>query len=384
MKNLVLKKVLKGTIFPLISFINKLIPKSDKRVLLHIPSKRLVYSLGPIKDYLIENGYDKKYNISYGYLDIEGLGDANWVNKLAMLRSMLIFLRAKHVFYTSGQIPIKPSKEQIVVHVQHGNAHFKPVGKLANIDNGDELFFTYMIASSELFIPIFAKEYGCSEDRIIVAGEPMADAMLKAPKNFYDFKSYNKVLVWVPTFRQSDLMGYKDSNLDTLVPLFDADDYQELNTALSKFNIKLIIKLHPIQSVPTGMQHHFSHLSVYSHDEFVASEYDLFTLIANSDGLIGDYSGVSLQYLLTDKPQAYVVPDIDDYARNRGFVFDNPELYMGGHIVKSKQEFYEFLSDFANNNDIYREKRHWVCNKMYKYKDSNSCERIVKLSGMCL
>ena len=38
MKNLVLKNMLKGSVFPVISFINKLIPKSDKRVLLHIPS----------------------------------------------------------------------------------------------------------------------------------------------------------------------------------------------------------------------------------------------------------------------------------------------------------------------------------------------------------
>ena len=73
--------------------------------------------------------------------------------------------------------------------------------------------------------------------------------------------------------------------------------------------------------------------------------------------MIGDYSGVSLQYLLTDRPQAYVVPDIDDYAKNRGFVFENPEDYMGGHIVKTKDEFVQFIKDFAEGKDIYKEKR---------------------------
>jgi CDP-glycerol glycerophosphotransferase (TagB/SpsB family) len=384
MKNLVIKNMLKGSIFPFISFINKLIPKNDNKVLLHIANKRFVYSLGPLKQYLIENGFDKKYKISYGYQDLEGFGDGKWVEKLAMIKSILRFMTSAHVFYTSGQIPIKPSKSQTVIHLCHGNPHFKPVGKLANIDNGDEFFFTYMLATSELYIPIEAREYECPESCIKVCGDPMADVMLKAPQGIYDFGSYDKLLVWAPTFRNSELMGYNDSNLNTLVPLFDVTDYPELNDLLAKHNIKLIVKLHPIQTVPAGMQRHFSHLSVYSHDEFVASAYDMYTLIANADGLIGDYSTVSMQYLLMDRPQAYVVPDIDDYKGNRGFVFDNPEDYMGGHIVKTKADFVNFIDDFANGKDVYRDKRHWVTDQVYKYKDANSCKRAVELSGMSI
>lgn len=384
MKNSKLKKILKKTIFPCLSFINKIIPKNSKRVLLYIPNERFVYSLGPLKEYLLKNGYDRKYKISFGYQDLERFGKGVFIKNLAVIKSMFTFFNARYVFYTSGQLPIKPSKKQTVIHIQHGNANFKPLGKLANIDNGDEFYFSYMIATSDLYIPIMSKEYDCPESCIKIAGDPMADALLKAEKNIYDFSSYSRLLVWIPTFRKSELMGYQDSNLDTLIPLFDADDYENLNSLLSNYNIKLIVKLHPIQTVPAGLQRHFSHLSIYSHDEFKNSEYDMYTLIAHSDGLIGDYSTVSMQYLLTDKPQAYVVPDIEDYAGNRGFVFDNPEDYMGGHIVKTKDEFRQFINDFAKGNDVYREKRHWVCNQIFKYKDANSCERIVKLSGMSI
>ena len=76
-----------------------------------------------------------------------------------------------------------------------------------------------------------------------------------------------------------------------------------------------------------------------------------------------------MQYLLLDRPEAFVVPDIDDYAGNRGFVFDNPIEYMGGHIIKTKDEFNQFIEDFANGNDIYKAKRHWVCDQVFKYKD---------------
>lgn len=384
MKNLIIKRFLKATIFNLLTKLNKVIKKNDNRVLLYIPSQSFVFSLGPLKEYLLKAGYDKKYQISYGYQDFEYMGDSNFVETIAFIKSVFFFLTARHVFYTAGQIPIKPSKNQIVIHLHHGTAHFKPLGKLANFDNGDEMFFTYMIASSDLYIPIMSREYDCPQNSIKVLGDPLADSLLRAKKDAYDFSSFNKTLVWVPTFRQSDSMGYKDSNLNTLIPLFKEEEYPGLNELLARYNIQLIVKLHPIQSTPPKMQRHFSHLSIYSHDEFEKSEYDLYTLIANSDGLIGDYSGVSLQYLLTDKPQAYVVPDIEDYARNRGFVFDNPEDYMGGHIVKTKNDFIKFIIHFAEGSDVYRVKRRWACDQIFKYKDSNTCERIVRLSGMCL
>lgn len=384
MKNLVIKNILKRSIFPFFSFVNRLTPKNDMRVLLYIPTKRFVFSLGPLRQYLLENGYDKKYKISYGVLDLEKYGKGKWVEKLAMIKSIFTFMISRHVFYTAGQLPIKPSKKQIVIHLQHGNATFKPLGKLANIDNGDEYFFTYMAATSELYVPIRAREYECPESHVKIVGDAMADAMLKAPRGVYDFSKYNKVLVWAPTFRNSENMGFKDSNLDTLIPLFDVNDYQELNCLLASYNIKLIVKLHPIQTAPKDTQRHFTHLSIYSHDEFAASEYDMYTLVANSDGLLGDYSTVSMQYLLLDRPEAFVVPDIDDYAGNRGFVFNHPEDYMGGHIIKTKKEFMQFIEDFASGNDIYREKRHWVCDQVFKYKDANCCKRVVELSEMSL
>lgn len=93
MKNLTLKRLIKKTIFPFFTFVNKLIPKNDNYVLLYIPGKRFVYSLGPIKQYLLENRYDKKYKISYGYQDLEHFGEGIWVEILAMIKSILFFFQ---------------------------------------------------------------------------------------------------------------------------------------------------------------------------------------------------------------------------------------------------------------------------------------------------
>ena len=192
------------------------------------------------------------------------------------------------------------------------------------------------------------------------------------------------MVLWLPTFRQSALISQIDSNLETLVPLFEEKDYSQLNEKLARYNIKLIVKLHVAQKCPEGILGNYSHFSIYSHQEFAKSGYELYQLIADSDVLIGDYSSASLQYLLTDRPQGYVVPDLDEYKVGRGLVFENPEDYMGGHIIKTKSQFYEFIDDIAANRDKYREKRHHVADQIFQYKDSLNCARAIALSEMSI
>ena len=384
LRNKSLKIFLKKTIFPFLSLVNKILPKYENIILLYTANKGVAFCNLTMRKYLLDHGYDKKYKIYCGIEKMIYAEDMPRVTFVSGIKAILVFLKSAHVFYTVGQIPIKPSKKQCVIQMQHGNADFKRMANSTNIGNGDEFFFTYMISPSDYYIKIHSDAYLCKESNIVVAGDPMCDDLLTAPRDSYNFSRFKKVLLWVPTYRQSDYFGYDDSHIDTLVPLFHEKDYEELNKVLAKYNIHLIVKLHPVQTAPKDAQRHFSHLSVYSHHEFEESEYDMYTLMAQVDGLIGDYSSASMQYLLTDRPMAFVVPDIDDYAKTRGFIFEHPEDYMGGHVVKTKEEFYRFIDDFANDRDLYREKRHWVCDQVYKYHDANSCERIVKLSGLTL
>lgn len=383
-KNTVLKKSLKGTIFPFITMLNKLIPKDDKTIMLYSANRGIIFCNLTLRKYLLEHGYDKKYSIVCGVEHMRYAEEIPGVKFVSGIKAILSFLRAGHVFYTAGQLPIKPSKKQCVIHMQHGNADFKKMGANTNINNGDEFFFTYMMSPSKFYVPHYASAYKCNESNIAIAGDPMCDELLSYPKDSYDFKKYKKMLVWLPTFRQSDDMGYDDSHLDTLIPLFAESDYPELEKELAKYNIRLIVKLHPVQSAPDGTQRHFEHLSVYSHKEFLDSDYEMYKMVACSDGLIGDYSSASMQYLHLDRPMAFVVPDLDDYKATRGFVFETPEDYMGGHIIKTKEEFYAFLKDFASGSDKYADKRHWVFDQIYEHHDGHSCERILKLSGISL
>ena len=381
-RNVFLKKIMKNTIFPFLTLVNKIIPKKDMQILLYSANGGICHSLVPIREYLLEHGYDRKYRIICGIEKLE-YAEKDKLEYCRQIKALFYFLCTKHVFYTAGQIPVKPSKQQIVIHLGHGNANFKACGSLTDISNGDEFFFTYMAASSELFIPSMVREYRCKRDNIAVIGDPLLDKLLTV-KEKYDLGQYKKVLLWVPTFRQSDYLGYDDSDMEEMIPLFTEDDYDDLNRELGERQIRLIVKLHPMQNIKKKCLHNDSYLNLYSDSEFRKEGFELYNLMAQVDGLIGDYSSTSLQYLLADKPQAYVVPDIAEYKEKRGFIFSDPETYMAGHIIKEKKEFWSFLDDIICERDIYAEKRAWVRGQAFQYTDNQNCKRAIRLSRIHL
>ena len=380
-RNVYLKKILKKSVFKMASLINIIIPKNDKIVLLYSANGGIEFSLIPLRRYLIEHDYIRRYRIICGVKNLE-YADETPLEYKGRIASFFLFFRAKHVFYTAGQIPIKPTKKQIVIHLSHGAANLKTMGHLSNINNGDEFFFTYMIATSPLYKEIIMKEYMCTEKNVVVIGDPVIDTLLNEKSAEPIFRDFSKMILWLPTFRQSDYLGYDDSTMENLVPLFSENEYEKINTKLAKYNIKMIVKIHPAQRNIYEGKRHFSHFEIYTHDEFVQKGYNVNRLMAQADVLLGDYSSASMQFLIFDRPQAFIVPDIDEYSKKRGFVFDNPEEYMGGAIVKNKRQFWEFIEEIVNNIDSYKRKRREVCDKLYSFKDNRNCERIIKLSKM--
>ena len=163
------------------------------------------------------------------------------------VKAIFYYLKSKYVFYTAGQLPIKPSKSQKVIHLQHGIT-FKTCGKLTHINNGNEFFFTDCLATSNIYKPIYSKAFGCSEEKIYINSEPVTDVFFNGYKK-YDLGNYNKIILWTPTFRQSDYLGYDDSETEELLPLFEEKDYSRLNEILKEYNFLLMVKIHPSQDL---------------------------------------------------------------------------------------------------------------------------------------
>ena len=247
-RNVALKKGLKNSVFKLVSMINRIIPKSDKLVLLYSANGGICHSLIPLRAYLINNGFYRKYKIICGIENLKFKDETEHVSFMNRLSAYIIFLRAGHVFYTVGQIPIKPSKTQCVIHLRHGNANFKNSGKKTNINNGDEFYFTYMCASSKFFTKIMEEEYDCSANNIAVVGDALIDQLLSDVNEKYDFSEYDKLIIWLPTFRQSDYLGYDDSSEENIVPLFSENEYEDINENKNDLYFDEFFPKYPIKS----------------------------------------------------------------------------------------------------------------------------------------
>lgn len=104
----------------------------------------------------------------------------------------------------------------------------------------------------------------------------------------------------------------------------------------------------------------------------------MYTLLRNADGLITDYSSVYFDYMLLNRPIGFAVEDMEKYKNKRGFIFDNPKEYMPGPEIRNLSDIEEFIENIVSGNDLYKEARESVNDKINYYKDGNCCKRVAE------
>lgn len=119
-------------------------------------------------------------------------------------------------------------------------------------------------------------------------------------------KKYNKVILWMPTFRKGGGFKRNDSLLDFEygIPLINTEkDFCEINDILKKNNTLLIIKIHPKQDIDTIKKLKticFENVFIVDNDVVKEKNIDVFKLLKNTDALISDYSSITYSYILLD------------------------------------------------------------------------------------
>ena len=377
-KNIRIKRFLVNNIFPIFSYINKIIPKDDRTVFFYCANDELNDNSEAVFNYLVEHRYNERYKIICGVGNPKKYRNRimDNVSFIPKSKCILQYMKSGHVLYCMGKMPIKPTKRQIVIHMWQG-VPMKKIGLLSNVSNGKEFFFTYVCAPSETWRPIMAAAFGCPEKNVCICGEPKADKLLIPKKECKE-----KLVIWAPTFRQSEYLGYNDSKQENLLPLFKQCEWQELNAYLKKCNVRMIVKLHPMQDLRGLTSLKLSNFEIYGAEAFAKEKGDIFEVMAQSDALISDYSGVFLDYLVLNRPICYVLDDYEDYKNTRGFVFENPLEYMPGQKAYVKEDLFTFIDDVANGVDSYFEERKNVNVRVNKYSDGKNCERVIKIAGI--
>ncbi len=252
--------------------------------------------------------------------------------------------------------------------------------------------YEYMPVISPLYKEVHERIYGLRSDQVIITGYPKQDWLFHpiegTLKEHFNIKEASKYIFWLPTFRESE--GSALSNLneysiggDTGLPVADSrEKLSKLNEVLSRNDMVLVIKLHPFQKRSAVNCEGFSNISIIENSDLRDKDIEINKILAKSDALISDYSSAAIDYLILNRPMAFVIEDVEEYSRSRGFVFDPVRDYFPGSEIFTFEDMLTFVDHIANGEDPSKEKREALRKKMHTYGDDQSSKRIIEFLGI--
>ena len=382
-RNVKLKVFLQNNIFPIFSWVNKMIEHRQDSIMFY-SNMGFRDNIKELYDHLVENGYNERYKIICSVSDYKKykntkIENVSFVNTI---KGFFYYFRVGYVFYSFGKLPVSPGKRQEVVQLWHGGPYKAPDEGQLKGHSWKRPYYTRFVSSSRHFIPLWSYSFSIPEDRIIVTGLPRNDIMYKNwPK--YDFGEYKKLILWTPTFRNSEKLGYENSEeKKRLIPILEEKDFADVNGYLKSKMVKLVVKLHPMQNLDAYHLTYLDNLVLLSHQEFVKRGMDLYKFMPQCDAMITDYSTIFYDFLLLDRPIGFTEDDLEDYTDKRGFVVDDPQAYKPGMRIKDINDFYRFIDAVADGIDDYKADRDRVNGWANDYRDGQFSRRVLECVGI--
>ena len=230
--------------------------------------------------------------------------------------------------------------DQILINTWHGTSikalGFDIVGATSNARNVIRNFMMsdYIISPNAHMTNVFIDSYklrDAYQGTILEGGYPRNDVILtdnkaRATQKLQNFSvrfHYKKpTILYGPTWRGSNV-----GNLANQLP-----EIKELIIKLQKeygdkYNV--LLKVHPFIAEVACQDTSLKGL-------LVPDYIDTNEVLSLTDILIADFSSIFFDYLLTNKPVIFYIPDKEDYAKNRGVYLDFNDL-PGPQVKKYEQ-----------------------------------------------
>lgn len=289
---------------------------------------------------------------------------------------------AKYFFFTDAYGFVRNCREdQIRVQLWHGCGYKKRLNTVSCRKRYD-----YMTVTSPLYAQLHAREFGLEERQMLITGCAKTDWLFEFSLGILDtlrIPKADKYLFWLPTYRFSEKRMNKpvDGELmaQTGLPLVaDMETLKNINCRLVRNHMILVIKLHPFQEAAVVMAGNFSNIILLKNELLVKHDIQTNQLLAAADALISDYSSAAVDYLILNRPMAFLVEDAHSYSDLRGYIFEDIFRWLPGKKVFDIDGFYEFIEEIGAGRDEMKEERAELREKMHRYQDGNSSRRILE------
>lgn len=371
----------------------------DKRLIVMESGGEITDNAYALYDYMGRNGYLKKYHVVWLVYEITGPKKEHkiqhlypntkivWGDTTGIHKEWDRYLATCkwHIYdHTNFLRFYKKRKEQIIINLWHGCAFKRmkevPVKEIspANIN-----FMT-----GKIFTPVFTDAFSCKPNKLLDIGYPRNDYLFQANsvsikhvKEKIGLTQFNKVFLWMPTFRRSVSAYLDESYFDSrtgLPVIEDEKSLEEFNDFLKQIHSLLIFKIHHLQASLKSFSHNYSNIILLHDEDIQGLNLQLYQIIPIADALITDYSSIAFDYMLLDRPIIFTVDDYEEYRDSRGFIPRDPIKYFAGDHVKDKHQLFDAVQRISNGEDNYKEQRHELLPLVHTHPDGNSSKRIVE------
>lgn len=265
--------------------------------------------------------------------------------KRLSLGAILRYVTAEVVFYTHGLYGNpSPSRRQPIINLWHGDgikAQNEIVPSKRSVAPA-----TYVVGGTKLLTARKAFDFKMASDAVIVSGNPRIDQFQSKPSPeslaALGIDDARPFVLWMPTFRRARQVGITPAWTDSGSAASQmSDQIQNCLAVLNEYDIQLVVKPHPLDAE----SYRVNGSILLSNEDISDAGTTLYQLLGASSGLISDYSSVWTDYLVLDKPIAFVIPDKQEYASGRGVYPSDAVEWLPGNEIKKESDVHAFVSE---------------------------------------
>lgn len=232
----------------------------------------------------------------------------------------------------------------------------------------------FLLSPNKHHTDMYNKSYklkGLYEGKIIETGQARTDSIFNADrkkviddlkKSGVSVDENKKIIMYAPTWK-----GASFSN-----PQADGREYEKLyeaiNQSIDTEQWQILIKPH--QAVYDSLKNNNKLKSI-----LVSPRLDTNEILSVTEVLVSDYSSIFFDFLVTDRPIMFYIPDLEEYKDTRGLYMDVESL--PGPATDNLEQLCRMLKNpsQAQNEKIDNYKK--IKEQFCKYDDGHVSERIV-------
>ena len=370
-----MKNILFDTFQFFLKVLDSLFPKSDNTIIFPLDSYK---EYSDNRRFLFDSlSKSQEIDCIILFFNKENIVNKRYVN-FYTLKGIIYWLRARCIVISHGtaDIPFSHSidyRRRRLVNIWHGIS-LKNLGyrmKNQDISSLELEFEKYdsMICSSTLDSLAMQSCFKKAERNMWLTGLPRNDLLffndsqisddLKNGLNWInDQLNQRKMVLYMPTWRDDKFHN----------PKFNEREIAKLKLLLKSENAVLAVKIHP-NAPPID----FGSLPIVNLSECPCPEVGLF--LRKADVLITDYSSVWVDFLLLDRQIISYCPDISNYKKTRGLLYDY-DLVFPGKINVTFESFLKELKISFSTSIISKQIR--IKHLFHAFLDGKNSERVSK------